>query len=127
MIPRKLRKNWLGAHLNGVVGPGMDEMHFGPTIHQQQIEAAVRCGIIHLAQDGAVSFPFHPGPEGEFFSSIKLNGLTGLQERILLAIESKTFSERGIAPDWLSFASIGCLKRLFRASGHLQITIKRKV
>src|SRR5713101_1209230 len=89
MAPDTLRKNRLGAHLDRVLGPGMDEMNFHSAIDQQQIEATKSGGVIHFAQEGAISFRLHPATIGELLGALELNCLTGVETRMLFAVESK--------------------------------------
>src|SRR5437867_834135 len=93
MAPGALTKNRLGAHLDRVLGPGMDEMHFHSAIGQQQIEATKSGGVVHFAQESAISFRLHPATIGELLGALELDCLTGVESRMLFAIEPQALAE----------------------------------
>src|SRR6516164_3125106 len=112
MAPDTLRNKWLGAHLDGVLGPGMDEVNFHSAIDQKHVEAAKAGRIVHFAHESAISFRLHPAAIGELLRALELDGLTGVKERILFAVESQTLAKGTFDPGRCAFASPGCLAKL---------------
>jgi hypothetical protein len=76
-----------------IIGPRVDEMHFGPAIAEEQVETAVLPrGFLHLAEYRAIALRLNPHGVGEGVRAVEApDQWTKLGER--LAIELQGLSQ----------------------------------